>query len=182
MHLVPCPLDGLQQVHLTRYEDTRGSFMESWVPEEAASWGMPSWVQENSAVSHYGVLRGLHLQRSPGQAKLVRCTHGKIWDCAVDLRPESPTHGKWWGLILEDAMPSWFYIPVGFAHGYCVLSERAVVDYKVSQRYNAAEERTIRWDDPELAIAWPLQQPILSERDRHAPLLKQLLQEASLCT
>ena len=171
------PLTGPLLIELTRYEDPRGSFCETWNAQDSAYFDLPVWVQENSSTSGQGVLRGLHFQRTPGQAKLVRCSSGCIWDCMVDLRSESPTCGQWCAVELDAHQPQWLYIPAGFAHGFCVLSDQAIVDYKVSQRYNPAEERTLRWDDPSLQIAWPIQQPLLSERDRLAPGWHQVREE-----
>ena len=114
----------------------------------------------------------MHFQRAPGQAKLVTVVQGMIFDVVVDVRPESSTFGKWIGVQLDAALGEQLWIPIGFAHGFCVLSDGAHVYYKVSTPYDAAEERTFRYDDPFVGIQWPLSSPILSDRDRLAPLLK----------
>jgi dTDP-4-dehydrorhamnose 3,5-epimerase len=125
-------------------------------------------VQDNISFSQKGVLRGLHYQSSPGQGKLVSVLVGKIWDVAVDIRKGSATFGQWEAVELSSDNHYQFYIPVGFAHGYCVLSETALVQYKVTAEFNPATERTIRWDDPDLTVEWPLQHPVLSDRDQKA--------------
>src|SRR5690606_37584301 len=112
--------------------------------------------------------RGLHYQTSPGQAKLVRAARGTIFDVAVDIRPDSPTFGRWEGHVLDDRDHHQLFVPVGFAHGFCVLSESADVVYKVSTPYHPAEERSLAFDDPDLAIDWPVTDPLVSERDRTA--------------
>jgi len=126
------------------------------------------FVQDNHSASARGTLRGLHFQTHPGQAKLIRCTRGKIWDVAVDIRPSSPTFGRHYGAELDETGLAQLFIPVGFAHGFLVLSDHAEVQYKCSNLYNPATESGIAWDDPELAVTWPLEglTPILSERDK----------------
>jgi dTDP-4-dehydrorhamnose 3,5-epimerase len=123
-------------------------------------------VQDNHSRSRRGTLRGLHYQSTPGQAKLIRVARGRIFDVAVDIRPRSPTLGRWHGVELSDEDHHQLYIPVGFAHGFCVLSEEADVTYKCSSVYAAETERTIRWDDPEIGVEWPIDAPLLSERDQ----------------
>ena len=118
-----------------------------------------------------GVVRGLHYQKVPGQAKLVTAISGSIWDVAVDIREGSPTYGQWEAVELSDKNHWQLFIPIGFAHGYCTLSDSACVSYKVSAPYDPAEECTLRWDDPALAIPWPAKHPILSERDKQGVLL-----------
>ncbi len=122
-------------------------------------------MQDNHSRSSKNTLRGLHFQTSPGQAKLVRCTQGRIWDVAVDLRPTSPSFGRWHAATLDSETKSMVLIPVGFAHGFCVLSDTAEVQYKCSSVYNGATEAGLAWDDPELAVAWPVSSPLLSKRD-----------------
>ena len=125
-----------------------------------------------------GVLRGMHFSTGAGQAKLVRCARGRIVDVVVDLRRASPTYGEWESVELDDDSARQLYIPVGFAHGFCVLSEIADVTYKCSTYYDAAVERGFRYDDPELAIAWPQDMALLvSERDAHAPTLAEIAGE-----
>jgi dTDP-4-dehydrorhamnose 3,5-epimerase len=131
------------------------------------------FVQENHSRSAARVLRGLHMQR--GQAKLVRCARGRIFDVAVDLRPDSPTYKRWEGYELDDVEHRQLFIPDGFGHGFCVLSEEADVIYRLSSYYDPDLERGIAWDDREVAVRWPISDPILSERDRSAPRLADLV-------
>ena len=129
------------------------------------------FVQHNHSRSSKGTLRGLHFQTSPGQAKLLRCPRGKIFDVAVDLRRDSATYGKWEGYVLDDEKHHQLYVPVGFAHGFCVLSELADVTYLVSSLYDPETEAGIRWNDPEIGVEWPVGEPLLSQRDIEAPTL-----------
>ncbi len=158
------------------FSDHRGFFFEGYREPLYQEEGISVlFVQDNISFSRFGTIRGLHYQDSPGQAKLVSCIQGKIWDVAVDIRLDSPTFGKWVGVELDDKTHQQLYIPVGFAHGYCVLSETARVHYKVSSVYNPKTERSIRWNDPSLAISWPIQDPILSERDEISPFFREIL-------
>lgn len=153
--------------------DTRGFFMETYKRSEFAAAGVSeSFVQENHSSSQRGVLRGLHFQRRPyGQSKLVRVVSGAIFDVAVDLRPDSETRGCWIGVNLSADDRNMMYIPEWCAHGFCVLSERAEVVYHASAEYSPAHESGIMWNDPELAIAWPVSDPIVSDRDKRWPRL-----------
>lgn len=163
------PLEGLLLVRPKVFRDTRGWFQESYNRSAFEAAGIHDvFVQDNHSASARGTLRGLHFQTHPGQAKLIRCTRGKIWDVAVDIRPSSPTFGRHYGAELDETGLAQLFIPVGFAHGFLVLSEHAEVQYKCSNLYNPATEAGIAWDDPELAVAWPLEglAPILSERDK----------------
>ncbi len=166
MYVESLRLAGLFLIKPKCFKDSRGYFFESWSRSAYEKEGMEAeFVQDNISHSKKDVVRGLHYQRSPGQAKLVTAISGKIWDVAVDIRPESKTYGQWEGVELSDENHWQFYIPIGFAHGYCVLSDSASVSYKVSSIYDPAEERTLAWNDPTLAIEWPVMEPILSERD-----------------
>lgn len=154
------------------FADDRGFFVEAWQQTRYAQAGVDvAFVQDNHSRSRRGTVRGLHFQRGPGQAKLVRCGRGRIFDVVVDLRPDSPTFGRWAGAELDDREHHQLYVPVGFAHGFQVLSEEADVIYKVSTPYDAALETGIAWDDPDVGVAWPLPPTALSERDRTAPRL-----------
>ncbi len=155
--------------------DHRGFFCETYRKNEFAQGGIAQdFVQDNHSRSSKGVLRGLHFQIA-GQAKLVRAATGAIFDVAVDVRPSSPSYKKWVGVELTDENMWQLYIPPGFAHGICVLSETADVLYKVGPVYYADEtERGIRWDDPDVGVEWPVQNPVLSERDLHAPMLQEI--------
>lgn len=159
-------LDGLIVIEPKVFRDDRGFFLEPYnAPRYKAAGIAPDFTQDNHSVSSYGVLRGLHFQTIPGQAKLLRCTRGKIWDVAVDIRPTSVTFGKWWAIELDDATHRQLFIPIGFAHGFCVLSETAEVMYKCSSVYDATHESGIAWNDPEIAVAWPVASPVISTRD-----------------
>jgi dTDP-4-dehydrorhamnose 3,5-epimerase len=135
------------------------------------------FVQDNHSRSSRGILRGIHFQTTPGQAKLVRCLRGRVWDLAVDLRRKSPTYGEWEGHELDDERHRQLFVPVGFGHGFCVLSDVADVAYKLSSPYDPATEAGIAWDDPDVGVDWPIDDPILSERDRGAPRLAEIADE-----
>ena len=159
----------------TAHGDERGFLLESFREDLWAEHGVTGpFVQENHSRSSRGILRGLHFQTSPGQAKLVRCVRGAIWDVAVDLRRGSPTYRQWEGYELSDENHRQLFVPVGFGHGFCVLSELADVAYKLTSVYDPATEAGIRWDDPEVGIEWPISAPKLSERDKSAPTLAEL--------
>lgn len=163
-------LKGLQLIQPKVFRDNRGFFIETFRQEQFDT----PFVQDNHSFSAKGTIRGMHFQSSPGQAKLVRCAVGKIYDVAVDIRPDSPTFGQWEGVVLDSEHHNQLFIPVGFAHGFCVLSEQAHVLYKVSTNYNSATEVGFRFDDPDIAIQWPLDEIVLSERDKKAPFFKEI--------
>ena len=161
--------------------DERGFFFESWNQQAFnAAAGDTAFVQDNHSRSSRGVLRGLHYQLPPHpQGKLVRCVLGEIFDVAVDIRRSSPTFGQWVGAVLSADDKQQLWVPAGFAHGFLTLSEQAEVLYKTTDFWSRECERAIRWDDPQLAIAWPLEalagaEPQLSEKDAVAPLLAEL--------
>lgn len=168
MNTVHLDIKGLVLVEMPIYRDERGFFCERFQAARFAEHGLPTrFVQDNHSRSLPGVLRGLHFQHSPPQGKLVGVLRGRIWDVAVDIRPDSPTYGQSYGVELNDTNGRLLWIPAGFAHGFCVLGEEpADVLYKVDASYNAAGEGGIRWDDPDLAIPWPVTKPLVSERDR----------------
>ena len=166
MNCYPGGLEGLIVIEPKVFRDDRGFFLEPYNAPRYKSAGIDAdFVQDNHSVSSYGVLRGLHFQTKPGQAKLLRCTRGKIWDVAVDIRADSKTFGKWWAVELDGESHRQLFIPVGFAHGFCVLSESAEVMYKCSSVYDATYESGIAWNDPEIAVSWPVANPIISARD-----------------
>jgi dTDP-4-dehydrorhamnose 3,5-epimerase len=170
---LPTEIDGVVLIEPDVHGDERGFFVETFRASEFASLGIDiEFVQENHSRSSEGVLRGIHIQR--GQAKLVRCARGAIFDVAVDLRPESPTYRRWEGYELDDVTHRQLLIPEGFGHGFCVLSDSADVLYRVSTYYDPDLETGIAWDDPEVAVHWPITDPILSERDRNAPPLAEM--------
>ena len=174
MQVSKTPIDGLLTIKPKIFADPRGMFYEVYSENKYEEYGIPCFVQDNHSVSKKGVLRGLHYQVNPGQGKLVRVTRGEVFDVAVDIRKQSPTYGKWWGLSLSETNNFQLYIPIGFAHGFCVLSESAEVLYKCSDYYSPANERGILWDDPDLAIDWPVRDPILSEKDAMYPLFSEI--------
>ena len=168
-------LEGLALIEPDVFGDERGFFVETFSQDAWRELGVEAdFVQHNHSRSSAGTLRGLHFQTSPGQAKLLRCPRGKIFDVAVDLRSDSPTYGKWEGYVLDDENHHQLYVPVGFAHGFCVLSEVADVTYLVSSLYDPETEAGIRWNDPEVGVEWPVETPLLSQRDIDAPLLRDL--------
>jgi len=154
--------------------DDRGFFLESFKESNFTSNGIDTkFVQDNFSYSVKGVLRGLHYQKNPkAQDKLVIVLRGEIFDVAVDIRKGSPTYGQWIGEILSEENNKLLYIPEGFAHGFCVLSEEADVLYKVNQEYSPENEKGILWNDSDIDITWPIDKPILLEKDLHLPLLK----------
>ena len=174
MQVSKTPIDGLLTIEPKIFADPRGMFYEVYSENRYEEHGIPCFVQDNHSVSKKGVLRGLHYQVNPGQGKLVRVTRGEVFDVAVDIRKQSPTYGKWWGLSLSETNNFQLYIPIGFAHGFCVLSESAEVLYKCSDYYSPENERGILWNDPDLAIDWPVKDPILSEKDAVYPLFREL--------
>ena len=156
------------------FEDERGFFMETYKAPDFVSAGIEgNFIQENHSRSSKGVLRGLHYQNRPfAQGKLVRVIRGEIFDVAVDIRKGSPTWGKWVGVILSGKNKNILYVPAGFAHGFCVLSEIAEVIYKTTDVYSAESEAGIIWSDKDLNIEWPVEEPILSGKDKKLPTLK----------
>jgi dTDP-4-dehydrorhamnose 3,5-epimerase len=178
MQFEPLALDGLVLVTPRVFRDERGFFLETFRRDafDAAGITVP-FVQDNHSRSRAGTIRGLHFQRTPGQAKLVRCTVGRIWDVAVDIRPGSPTLGRWMGVELDAERHQMLYIPVGFAHGFAVLSDWAEVQYKCSAFYDGATEAGIAWDDPAIGVDWRVHSPVLSERDRGNPTLAEFLRK-----
>ncbi|MGQ9489149.1 MAG: dTDP-4-dehydrorhamnose 3,5-epimerase [Anaerolineae bacterium] len=177
MQIESTALPGVLVIIPTVYHDARGFFFESYNQEVWRAHGIDTiFVQDNHSKSVKGTLRGLHFQLPPAaQVKLVRVVRGAIWDVAVDIRVGSPTFGRWVGVELSADNFRQLYIPIGFAHGFCVLSDEAEVLYKTSAVYSRQHERGIAWDDPQLNIAWPVTGPMLSERDRHAPSLADYL-------
>ena len=171
-------IDDLVLLEATAHGDERGFLVESFREDLWAEHGVEGpFVQENHSRSSKGILRGLHFQTSPGQAKLVRCVRGTIWDVAVDLRPDSPTYKSWGGYELSDENHCQLFVPVGFGHGFCVLSEIADVAYKLTSNYDPSTEAGIKWDDPDVAIQWPITEPQLSQRDITAPTLSEIEEE-----
>jgi dTDP-4-dehydrorhamnose 3,5-epimerase len=168
-------LDGVALIEPVVHGDERGFMLESYARDEWAALGVDvDFVQHNHSRSSKGTLRGIHFQTAPGQAKLVRCARGAIIDVAVDLRRESPTYGQWEAHVLDDSTHRQLFVPVGFGHGFAVLSEVADVTYQVSSLYDPATEAGIAWDDPEVGVDWQVAEPLLSERDKKAPRLSEI--------
>jgi dTDP-4-dehydrorhamnose 3,5-epimerase len=168
-------LDGVVLIEPDVHGDERGFLVETFRDDGWRELGVEvGFVQENHSRSGRGILRGLHFQTSPGQAKLVRCLRGRIWDVAVDLRRDSATYRRWEGYELDDERHRQLLVPAGFGHGFCVLSDQADVAYKLSSYYDPATEAGIAWDDPDVGIEWPISEPVLSERDRTAPRLAEI--------
>jgi dTDP-4-dehydrorhamnose 3,5-epimerase len=182
MRVLSTRLDGLVAIEPASFADERGFFCETYRSEWNAALGIADserFVQDNHSRSTRGVLRGMHFQIGDGLGKLVRCARGQIVDVAVDLRRGSPTYGQWDGVVLDEQSMRELYVPVGFAHGFCVLSDVADVIYKQTAYYNPELERGIAWNDPDVAIEWPLpaDELIVSARDSAAPLLRELADE-----
>jgi dTDP-4-dehydrorhamnose 3,5-epimerase len=174
MELIPTAIPEVLLIKPDVFGDDRGYFFESFHVEKFAAFGIKDvFVQDNESRSQIGVLRGSHFQRAPfAQGKLIRVIKGAVLDIAVDIRKNSPTFGKWVSMELsgENKLIAW--IPAGFAHGFVTLQDDTIFTYKCSGLYNKAAEGSIRWNDPELNIDWRIFDPLLSEKDKVAPLLK----------
>lgn len=178
MNVIRTEIEGLVILEPRVFEDRRGYFFESFSEREfAEAVGPVHFVQDNESKSSYGVLRGLHFQKPPyAQAKLVRVVKGCVLDVAVDLRKGSPTYGKYEAVELSEKNRRQLFIPKGFAHGFCVLSDEVIFQYKCDNYYSPQSEGAVRWDDPDLSIDWriPAEDVVLSEKDRAHPALKDL--------
>jgi dTDP-4-dehydrorhamnose 3,5-epimerase len=176
MQIEKTPLEGVLILHPRVFPDSRGFFFESYNEQCFRDLGLcRTWVQDNHSRSVKNTVRGLHFQIGRGQDKLIRCIRGVIWDVVVDIRPDSPTLGQWFGCDLSEENKLMLYIPVGFAHGYAVLSDEADVVYKCSNLYDPKLESGFRWNDPQVGVAWPVNDPILSPRDRTSQSFQQVL-------
>jgi dTDP-4-dehydrorhamnose 3,5-epimerase len=173
-------LGGVRLVKPRIFRDQRGRFAETWRASSYADAGIGPFVQDNASVSARHVLRGLHFQHPRGQGKLVGTLRGRIFDVAVDVRMGSPTFGAWVGAELSEENGHQLYIPVGFAHGFLTLTDEAVVSYKCTEYYAPETERSLRWDDPDIGIAWPGDEvaPLLAPKDAAAPRLAEIAREA----
>jgi dTDP-4-dehydrorhamnose 3,5-epimerase len=178
MNVIPGELVGLLIIEPRVFGDPRGFFMETWNRQSYRACGIDlDFVQDNLSCSRRGILRGLHFQNPKPQGKLVSVLQGEIFDVAVDIRRSSPTFGRWQGLNLSAENKRQLYLPPGFAHGFVVLSETALFHYKCTDFYAPQHEATIRWDDPVLAIQWPLKNPTVSEKDAKGLRLRDLPSE-----
>jgi len=165
---------GLMIIEAKIHGDSRGYFLESFRSDHFKDAGLNlNFVQDNQSKSKHGVLRGLHYQLKNGQGKLVRCTLGEVFDVALDIRKGSPTFGKSFSITLNDKNHLAVYIPPGFAHGFCVVSDEAIFQYKCTVRYDPEDEYGIRWNDESFRINWPVESPVLSQRDKLFPLLSE---------
>ena len=175
MKVVETSLPGVLIIEPKIFPDARGFFVETYNKDRYVNNGiLPEFVQDNLSFSTRGVLRGLHYQNPHAQGKLVYVLQGEVWDVAVDIRRDSPQFGQWTAVTLSSENKKQFYIPPGFAHGFCVLSETALFTYKCTDLYHPECDGGVRWDDPTFAIQWPISNPILSEKDRNLPLLEEL--------
>jgi len=169
---LPTRLRGPVLLEPAVHRDERGFFLETYNRADLATAGVTTdFVQDNHSRSRLGTVRGLHFQVGAGQAKLVRAARGHIWDVIVDVRRGSQTFGEWEAFDLDDVAHRQLFVPAGFAHGFCVVSDIADVCYKVSTYYDADAERGIAWNDPAIGIPWPIDDPTLSDRDRLNPML-----------
>jgi dTDP-4-dehydrorhamnose 3,5-epimerase len=173
MKVVETAIPGLLILEPKVFGDDRGFFFESFQAQRYADAGITQpFVQDNISRSGKGILRGLHFQNPNSQGKLVSCLEGSVYDVAVDVRRGSPHFGQWVGVELTDRNHRQFWVPPGFAHGFCVTSDYATFYYKCTDYYAPAHEQSILWNDPALAISWPVQSPLLSGKDAAAPTLK----------
>jgi dTDP-4-dehydrorhamnose 3,5-epimerase len=173
VRFVEAAIPGVILVEPTVQRDERGFFVETYHEPRYQEHGIPQrFVQDNHSKSAKGVLRGLHSQSPNPQGKLLRCIEGRVWDVAVDVRVGSPSFGKHVGFELSAENHHQLYVPPGLLHGFCVLSDSAQIEYKCTAVYHPAADFGVRWNDPELAVAWPIDDPVLSEKDAKAPLLR----------
>lgn len=177
MNILATPIEGLFEIYPQVFEDNRGYFFESFKKNELSRYGIDKeWLQENQSFSKAGTVRGLHFQNEPfAQAKLARVLKGKVLDVAVDLRKGSKTYGEVYTKVLDDIQHNMLFVPEGFAHGFSVL-EDAVFSYRCTNYYNKSSEGGVIWSDPQLAIDWMVETPILSDKDRILPTLEEFTQ------
>ncbi len=178
MRVVEAELPGVYIVEPTVFGDARGYFLESWSEKRYREAGIDTtFVQDNLSFSTRGVLRGLHYQKPHEQGKLVSVLLGEVFDVVVDIRVSSPTFGRWMGAVLSAENRRQLYAPPGFAHGFVVTSETALFSYKCTDYYSPADEGSVRWNDPDIGIQWPVSSPTLSPKDGAAPLLRDIPEE-----
>ena len=183
MKIHETPLPGVLLIEPRVFRDPRGFFYESFNAERFREHGLPTeFVQDNHSRSRRGVLRGLHYQLTRPQGKYVTALRGEIFDVAVDIRRGSPTFGRWYGVTLSGDDPRYLWIPPGYAHGFCVLSDEADFVYKCTDVYVPSDERSVRWDDPTIGIEWPHPDPTVSDRDRAARPLAAMEQDLPVYT
>ena len=170
MEVVATPIAGVLLIKPKIWGDARGYFVETWQQERYAAAGIDlPFVQDNHSKSTYGILRGLHFQKTRPQGKLVNVSLGSVFDVVVDIRPGSASFGQWYGVELTQDNQWQLWVPPGLAHGFTVTSESAHFHYKCTEYYCPEDEGAIRWDDPDLGVVWPVDQPVLSNKDKIAP-------------
>ena len=175
MTLIPTEIPDVRLLKPKVFEDPRGFFLESYNQADYEALGIPgSFVQDNHSRSQKNTLRGMHAQLKRPQGKLVRVVQGEVFDVVVDIRPKSATYKKWVGFILSDRNFHQCYVPPGFAHGFCVLSETAEFEYKVTDYYDPSSELRLLWNDPDINIRWPITNPTLSAKDQQGQLFKDI--------
>lgn len=175
MEIVRAPINGVLLIKPKIWGDARGFFVETWQRDRYAEAGVPTdFVQDNHSRSRKNILRGLHFQKKYPQGKLVSVSLGAVFDVVVDIRPESPTRGQWYGAILTDENQHQLWVPPGMAHGFCVLSDVAHFHYKCTEFYRPEDEGAIRWNDPDIAVAWPVTSPVVSAKDAAAPFWREI--------
>jgi dTDP-4-dehydrorhamnose 3,5-epimerase len=177
MKVTETPLKNLLVIEPRIFPDARGFFYESYQHQRYHEHGIPELVQDNVSRSCKNTLRGLHYQLPNSQGKLVSVIRGSVWDVAVDIRKSSPTFGQWFGVVLDEDNHKQLYVPPGFAHGFCVLSEEVDFLYKCSDYYHPEHEHGIMWNDPEININWPINNPILSDKDKRFTKLSEISDE-----
>ncbi|CAI0881458.1 dTDP-4-dehydrorhamnose 3,5-epimerase [Serratia entomophila] len=178
MQVTETKIDGVKIIQPKVFGDARGFFLETFEKRRYQEMlGIDlDFVQDNHSRSSRGVLRGLHFQKVNPQGKLVRVVRGEVFDVAVDIRPGSPTYGAWEGVILSEENKTQFWVPPGLAHGFVVLSDLADFEYKCTDYYNPAQEGCLLWNDPQVGIEWPIDNPLLSEKDKVGKLFRELAQ------
>ena len=183
MKVTTTPIDDLLVLKPDVFRDERGFFLETFHEQRYEDFGITcKFVQDNLSLSPRGIIRGLHFQYRHPQAKLVQVLLGEVFDVAVDIRKGSPTFGKWFGINLSQDNLYQMFIPQGFAHGYCVISETAIFAYKCSDFYSPAHEGGLLWSDPDIGIRWPVSDPVMSQKDRHLPRLSEFPENWLSCS
>lgn len=178
MNVIKTKLPGVVIIEPQVFGDARGFFLETWNRSRYEAAGIPAtFVQDNVSFSRHGILRGLHYQNPHPQGKLVSVLQGEVFDVAVDVRPDSPTFGQWVSVELTAENKRQMFVPVGYAHGFCVTSETALFAYKCTDVYTPEAEGCVLWNDPDLGITWPVENPTLSARDGQAPRLREIPRE-----
>lgn len=179
MQITQTNLPGVLVIQPKVFKDARGFFLETFQAERYHQAGIAAnFVQDNHSRSQKGVLRGLHFQQTKPQGKLINVSQGAVYDVAADINPESPTFGQYFGIELSDVNHTQLWIPPGYAHGFCVLSDCADFHYRCTEYYDPQDEAGVFWSDPQLNINWPITLPLLSEKDKQLPLLKDLLRHS----